>query len=69
MSVQGETEEHVKPDLALSSLEAVDERPTAAAAAVENAHLAQALIAAVRPAGRAAGKSLTKCITARTALC
>jgi uncharacterized protein YggE len=51
VSVDGEAEERVKPDVALLSLEAVDERPTAAAAAIENARLTQVLLATMQKYG------------------
>jgi uncharacterized protein YggE len=45
LTVNGEAEESIKPDYALLVLEASDERPTAAAAAVENTRQTQALLA------------------------
>jgi uncharacterized protein YggE len=51
ISVDGEAEDHVKPDRAILSLGAVDDRPTAAAAAVENARLSNDIVAAIRKFG------------------
>jgi uncharacterized protein len=51
ISVGGEAEDHVKPDLAILSLWAVDEKPTAAAAAIENARLSKDLVASIKKFG------------------
>ena len=51
ISVDGEAEDHVKPDLAILSLGAVDDRPTVAAAAVENARLSSNIVAAIKKFG------------------
>jgi uncharacterized protein len=50
-SVVGEAEDHVKPDLAVLSLGAIDEKPTAAAAALENASLSNNIVAAIKKFG------------------
>jgi uncharacterized protein len=50
-SIDGEAEDRVKPDRAILSLGAVDERPTAAAASVENARLSNAIVAAIKKFG------------------
>jgi uncharacterized protein len=51
ISVAGEAEEQVKPDLAILSMEAADEKPTAAAAAIENGHLTRTVIATLQKYG------------------
>jgi uncharacterized protein len=51
ISVDGEAEDYVKPDLAILSLGAVDDKPTAAAAAVENARLSNNIVAAIKKYG------------------
>jgi uncharacterized protein YggE len=51
ISVDGEAEDYVKPDLAILSLGAVDDRPTAADAAVENAKLSNNIVAMVKKFG------------------
>jgi uncharacterized protein YggE len=51
ISVEGEAEDNLKPDLAILSLGAVDDRPTTAAAAVENARLSSAIVAAIKKFG------------------
>jgi uncharacterized protein len=51
ISADGEAEDQVKPDLAILSLGAVDDRPTAAAAAVENARLSNNIVEAIKKLG------------------
>jgi uncharacterized protein len=51
ISIDGEADDHVKPDLAILSLGAVDDRPTAAAAAIENARLSANIVASIRKFG------------------
>jgi uncharacterized protein len=51
ISADGEAEDQVKPDLAILSLAAVDDRPTAAAAAVDNGKLSNSIVAAIKKFG------------------
>jgi len=51
LTMTGEAEESVKPDYAILSLNASDERPTAMAAAADNAREMQALLARLQKSG------------------
>ena len=51
LSVDGEAEDFVKPDVAVMSLEAVDELPSAAAASARNAQTASEIVAALQRLG------------------